>query len=253
MLRYPCGPPSHRHQISGSCSAGRAKQGRPGVGEPERPLRGPARDIAPGAGHRPDDRPAGARLCGRPPAEPAEDHLAERQQQRPAATVRGIEQQRAAFVVVTLAGRAQSLVGKRRGAVGHRAQPLPGGRVQRAVASLGLDGREQPEFGDEALVVRGKLAADARRERVAVQLVFEQARGLLPPARAFRETTGRRSWPRAAPPPRRSRGCWPTSPGCGTRRGTAGASGSAVPRVRCARKGQVRPATRPAGAGSRPG
>ena len=58
------------------------------------------------------------------------------------------------------------------------------------------------------------------------------ARGLAPPALALRETTGRRSWPRAARRPRRSRGCWPTSPGWGTRRGTAGASGSAGPRAR---------------------
>ena len=99
----------------------------------------------------------------------------------------GIQQQRTALVVVALAGRPQPLIGKRRGAVNHRAQPLPGGRVQRAVAPLGLEGRQKPEFGDEALIIRGKLTADARRKGVPGQFVLQEAGGLPPPARAFGE------------------------------------------------------------------
>ena len=113
--------------------------------------------------------------------------------------------------------------------------------AQRVAAHLGLDGGEEPEFGDEALVVGGQLAADARREGVADELSLQQPRGRAPPPLALAGTTGRRSWPPAARPPRRSRGCWPTSRGCGTRRGTAGASGSAARRARRARTGRPTP------------
>ena len=139
----------------------------------------------------------------RPPVEPAEERLAERQQRRPAVGRRGVEQQRAALVAVTLAGRPQPLVEQGRGAVDHRAQPLPDGRAQRAAGCLGLDGREQSEFGDEALVVRGQLAADARGEGVADQLVARAAARTSAASARSPGTTGRRSWPRAARPPRR--------------------------------------------------
>ena len=52
---------------------------------------------------------------------------------------------------------------------------------------LGLHGREKPEFGDEALVVRGELTADAGREGIADQLALEQPRRVPPPAVALRE------------------------------------------------------------------
>jgi hypothetical protein len=45
-----------------------------------------------------------------PPIEPAEERLAEREQGWPAVGHRGVEQQRAALILVALAGRPQSLI-----------------------------------------------------------------------------------------------------------------------------------------------
>ena len=140
-----------------------------------------------GTGQAADDRAGRVGRRRRPPVEPAEERLPERQQRRPAVWRRGVEQQGAAVVAITLPGRAQPLVDQRGGAVDHRAEPLPDGRAQRAAGRLGLHRREQPEFGDEALVVRGELAADTGREGVAEQLALEQTRGLPPPASALRE------------------------------------------------------------------
>src|SRR2546430_14516636 len=54
-------------------------------------------------------------------------------------------------------------------------------------ARLGFDGGGEPEFGDEALIIRGELAADAGRERVADELSFQQERGPAPPSLALTE------------------------------------------------------------------
>src|SRR5262249_18729885 len=165
----------------------RAEQGDPGVGESRRPLRGPARDIARTAGQGADDGARGVGGGPRPPCQAAGEWLTERAPGWPAGRGRGVEQERAAFVLVALPGRAEPLVEERGGAVDHRAQPLPGGRAQRAVRRVGLDGGDKPQLGDEALVARGELAADARGERVADQLLLQQARGLAPPALAIAE------------------------------------------------------------------
>ena len=71
---------------------------------------------------------------------------------------------------------------------------------------------DEAELGDEAVVVGGELAVDAAREGVGGELAL-QARGTRRGAspRSPR-TTGRRRPPRAVRPPRRSRGCSPTSP-----------------------------------------
>ena len=186
---------------------GRAQQRHSRVSEPRRPLTGPALDIVLGARQGADDRAARVGRRPWPPVQPTDERVGQRQQRRPAVGRRSVEQQPAAFVGIALARRAQALVDQGRRAVRHRAQPFPGGRAERMTARLGLDGREEPELGDEALVVRGELPADTRREGVADELSFQQERGLAPPALALRRTTGRRSWPPAARPPRRSRGC----------------------------------------------
>jgi hypothetical protein len=163
------------------------QQGRASVGESPRPLRGPARYLTGLASQRADDRAACVRGAARPPAELTEDRVADGQQRWPAAPRLRVEQQRAALVGVTLPRRPQLLVKEGCGAVDRCAEPLPGCLAQRAVGCRGLDGRQQPEFRVEALVAGGKLTADARRERVAVQFALEQARGLPPPAAALRK------------------------------------------------------------------
>ena len=196
------------------CSAG-AQQRHPRVGEPRRPLNGPALDMALGTRQGTDNRAAHVGRRPWPPVQSAEERVG----RGPAMTASGWAPARQAagpaFVGITLAGRAQALIDERRRAVRHRTQPLPRCRAQRMTARLGLDGRDQPEFGDEALVIRGELPADTGRERIADELSFEQERGLAPPAARFPGTTGRRSWPRAVRRPRRSHGCWPRSRGCG--------------------------------------
>src|SRR5215472_13041512 len=163
------------------------QQGDPGVGKPRRPLRGPARDITPATGQGSDDRAASVGGRGRPPAEAAEQRLAQGEQGWPAAVHGGVEEDRAAFVVVALAGWAQLFVEQGRSTVHHRAQPLPGGRAQRVAAGLGLSGGEESELRDETLVARGELAADARGESVADQLTFEEIAGPPAPALALAE------------------------------------------------------------------
>ena len=64
--------------------SGRAQQGRPGVGEAPRPLRGPAGDLAGCSRQGADDRAARVRRRARPPVEPPEDRRPQRQQRRPA-------------------------------------------------------------------------------------------------------------------------------------------------------------------------
>ena len=105
----------------------------------------------------------------------------------PAVGRRRVEQQPAALVGITLPRRAQPLIQHGRRAVRHRAQPVPGHLAQRMTARLGLDGGDEPEFGDEALVIRGELAADTGRERVADELSFQQERGPAPPSLALAE------------------------------------------------------------------
>ncbi len=169
----------------------RAEQRHPGVGEPRRPLRGrpaigrggPARRpmivlAASGVtgGHQssgPNSAAPSASTVGQPPR------------------CRGVEDQRAAFVAVALPGRPHPPVGQGGGAVGHRAEPLPGGGAQRVARGSGLHRRDQGQFGDEGVVVGGELTADARRERVAEQFTLEEARRAPPPASAFREPAER--------------------------------------------------------------
>ena len=59
---------------------------------------------------------------------------------------------------------------------------LPRRRAQRCTGRPRFDGGEQPELGDEGLVVGGQLPVDPARERVARELAFEQPRRLPPPA-----------------------------------------------------------------------
>ena len=55
------------------------------------------------------------------------------------------------------------------------------------IGCLGLNGREQAELRDETLVVGREFAADARRKRVANQLILKQPGRLAPPAVALGE------------------------------------------------------------------
>ena len=81
MLRYPCGPPSQRHQISGPPSPVRPQQRYPGIGEPRRPRHGPALRCHACAPARPPMIVlAASGRHRRPPVEPAEQRIAERQQ-----------------------------------------------------------------------------------------------------------------------------------------------------------------------------
>ena len=111
--------------------------------------------------------PASGGTCGHQPSRP-NSGLPERQQRRPP---------------VGAAGHRAAAPGPRRrhpgGAGGSRASSsaaplstIAHSRCQVAAlsgwpAALGLDGGQQPELGDEALVVRGQLAVDPGRERVA--------------------------------------------------------------------------------------
>ena len=172
MLRYPCGPPSQRHQISGACRLVVRSRVVPASANCHGRRAGlPATSRAAPASAR-DDRAARVRRYVRPPVEPAEERGPQGQQRRPAVGRGRVEQQGSSFVAVTLPRRAQSLVKQCSAAVDHRAQPLPGGCAQRAAGCLGLNRGEQAEFRDETLVVGGELAADARREGVADQLVL---------------------------------------------------------------------------------
>ena len=141
-----------------------------------------------GAGQAADQRAGGARRYRGPPAEPAEQRAAQGQQRRPAtAGDRRIEQHGPAVIAVTLTGRPYPLIDQGGGAVGHGAEPLPGCGAQRMAGHVSLHRRQHPELGDEALVVRGELTADARRKRVPEQFPLEEACGFPPPLIAFRE------------------------------------------------------------------
>ena len=168
-----------------SCEAGSV----PASAKCERPLRRPVRDVAPGTVMAPMMHARWRSACDAAATRPGRPKIASPSE---AATASGCSP-----------GRRAAARGPRRrrpggaGAVVRRRAPprlssIAQSRCQVAAFSgrslrLGLDGGEQPELGDEAVVVGGQLAADARRERVAVQLALEQARGLLPPARALRK------------------------------------------------------------------
>src|ERR1019366_5480798 len=156
-----------------------AQYGRAGVGEMPRPPLGPTGRLARRSGKRGNDRAGGVRRRARPPVEPAEDRLPQRQQGWPAGGRRGVKEQRASPVAVTLPGWLRPLVEERGAAVDHRAQPLPGRFPQRVASGPGLARGQQRELGDEALVVRCELTAEARREGVADELAFEET-GRLP-------------------------------------------------------------------------
>ena len=167
--------------------SGRAQQCRPGVGESRWPLGGPAFDGVPGARQGANYAAARVRRRPGPPVKPTHQQIGQRQQRRPAVNRRSVEQQCAAFVGIVLTRRAQPLVDQGRRTIGHRAQAFPGHRAERMASRLGLHGREEPDFGDEAVVIRGELTADAGRESVPDELSFEQPCGLTPPALAVRE------------------------------------------------------------------
>ena len=141
-----------------------------------------------------------ARIGGRPrpPVQTAHERVGERQQRWPAVGLRRVKQQPAALIGITLARRTQPLVYHGRRAIRHRAQPVPGDLAQRMTARLSFNGGDEPEFGNEALVVRGKLPADTRGEGITDQLSFQQERGLAPPSLALakpREGAARRQQP----------------------------------------------------------
>ena len=185
MLRYPCGPPSHRHQISFSplvrssvTPASANRDGRwPGLPSTWRlaPARAPTMTLpasAGGRGHqsrRPTSASASASSDG----------------QRLAAG--GVEQQRPALVGITLAGRAQPLVQQGRRAVRHRAQPVPDGLAQRMTARLGLDRGERTRARrrstDSPRQARGRCPTG----RCYGSAPFQQARGPAPPPLALAE------------------------------------------------------------------
>ena len=147
-----------------------------------------------------------------PPVQPSEDRIAERQQRRPPVVLRRVEQHHSSLVGIALARRAHPLVHQRGHGVGHRAEQLPGRAAHRRARRRRFDRGEEPELRHEAVVVGGELAVDPGRERVVRQLALKQ-RAASPAASARSPgTTGTRSWRPAARPPRRSRGCSPTSP-----------------------------------------
>ena len=174
---------------------------RPGTGTGARPAgrrRAVSRRREPGRARCPASGvTSGHQASG--PKSPA----AERQQGRPPVVRRSIKQHHAPLVGVALPGRPQPSVDERGHAVGHRAQQPPAVIADRRSGGGGLQRREDTQLEDEAVVVRGELAVDARRERVVAQRLL-QPRGRTGAATGrFRRTTGTRRMPRADRPPRR--------------------------------------------------
>src|SRR5262249_43965019 len=134
------------------------------------------------------------RCRSRPPVEAPEDPVTHREQRRPAVAGWRVKQQRLALVSVTLSRWPGQLIEQGGAAIHHRAEPLPGRGADRMARRLAFHRREQRKLGDEALILGGKLAADAGREGVADQFAFKQPAGFCPPGGACREpgkgTTG---------------------------------------------------------------
>ena len=101
------------------------------------------------------------------------------------------------------------------------AQPLPRFVVEGCTGRVGFDRGRVRQLRDEAVVLRREFAVDAARERVALQLVLQVSRGVRRATCRSPGTTGTRQRRRAGRPLPRSRGCSPTSRGCGTRRGSS--------------------------------
>ena len=246
MDRNPCGPPSQRHHISGAECRVRSEDRYSGVREP---WTGGCRA---GRSHGPDGPPARARAehaarvrrHRRPPGQRAE----ERRRRATAAPATGCARGRRAGP----RGPRRSRPGGAAAAARRPARPCrrPSRHSSRQQSSLTgepgggrLQCREDAQLEDEAVVVRGQLAVDARRERVVAQRLLQQRGGLAPPPGALGEPRERAATPRAARRPRRSGGCWPTTRGSRTSPGTAGASESGAAPGRCARTGPPRPAS----------
>ena len=99
----------------------------------------------------------------------------------------GVEQHYPALIGVTLARRSQPCVHQCGHAVGHRGEQPPAVLADREPGGRRLDGGEGAKLEDEAVVVRGEFAVDARRERVVAQRLLKQCRGPAPPPGAFCE------------------------------------------------------------------
>ena len=215
--RKPCGPPSHRHQISGrprpASAAAPARRRRSDAaarcGRPvdpawpvrrARPAATPRRSAA-ARGHqsqapnsaapaRQQRRPSGSRSGRRAPARGP-------RRRRPAAAARpATSSDGASGVEASRASSCQVLV----------AEGVPAASASAAATSA--------SSSDEAVVVGGQLAVQPAREGVAPRAGAPAGRR---PSRASASLSvepgegARRA--RAARRPRRRRGCWPTSPG----------------------------------------
>ena len=122
-----------------------------------------------------------------PPIEPAEERAAEREQRWPSVVIRSVKERHAPFVGIALPGGLELFVDESRHAVSHGAQQPPRLGANWRTGDVCLDRGEKPELGHKAVIVRGELAVDPRREGVVRKFAFEQSCRTGAPPVAFGE------------------------------------------------------------------
>ena len=182
MERNPCGPPSHRHQISGPSLGRRPEQDQAGVGERDRAARAGRPPARAGARERAEQRGLARFGCAR------RGHQSRRRRapppRRPGATAQGssvgaVEQSaRPSSPSPCRGGRARDVEDGGRGVEHARRSAARSRRRAGAPCASASTAATRASSSDEAVVVGGQLAVQPAGEGVRGELALEQRGGV---------------------------------------------------------------------------